>query len=34
MPYTTYNTLTTYRITDLKLHNSSYLYFFTDDYTF
>jgi len=34
IPYTTYITLATYGNLDLKIHNSSYLYFFTVGYTF
>ena len=33
IPYTTYRTLATYGNLDLKIHNSSYLYFFTVGYT-
>lgn len=34
IPYTTYRTLATYGIIDFKIHNFSYLYFFTVSYTF
>lgn len=32
--YTTYRILATYGIIDFKIHNFSYLYFFTVSYTF